>query len=278
MMLCRFGEFQNEKPAIRHQDGSLLDVSAFGEDYNEAFFDSEGPSRLAEWLKDQNPPRIAENSRLSAPICRPSKIFCAGLNYADHAAQFNMDLPSEPMFAYKATSALCGANDPLVRPQDAQQLDWEVELAIVIGKRAKNVTESQASAHIAGYLAHNDLTERAWPLGEKARWLQAKSHDGFAPMGPFMALGEPPDCQITLALNGHVYQRAQTAKLIFAPRALVAYLSRYMTLLPGDVISTGSPAGVGYGENPKRFLRPGDTLTWGITGLSTAETPVVTRH
>jgi len=272
MKLIRFGNAGEEKPGIIDGDGVRRDVTAFGEDFDEHFFGTNGTGRLAEWVKS-NPdlPEVGENVRLGAPLVRPSKIICIGLNYADHAKESGMELPAEPVVFFKATSALVGPNDDLVLPRGSKKTDWEVELAVVIGKKATYVSESQASEHIAGYVLHNDYSEREFQLERGGQWVKGKSCDTFAPVGPFIAtedeLGDLDNLRLWLKLNGKMLQDGNTSNLVFKVPAIVSYLSNLMTLLPGDIISTGTPAGVGLGFDPPVFLKAGDVVELGIDGL-----------
>lgn len=253
--------------------GKRIDVRTFGQDYNEAFFESDGLVHLEGWLK-QNAngcPEIPGGARLGPCIARPSKIICIGLNYARHAAESNMAIPSEPVIFFKATSALCGPNDEIRIPRGSQKTDWEVELAIVIGKRALYVPETDAMDYIAGYCLHNDYSEREYQLERGGQWVKGKSCDTFAPLGPFLAtkdeINDPHQLGLWLKLNGDTVQNSNTSDLIFGVPKLVSYLSNFMTLLPGDVISTGTPEGVGLGMKPPRFLKAGDVVELGIDGL-----------
>lgn len=280
MKLFRYGEPGAEKPGVILQD-TYLDVSAFGEDYNEAFFQSGGLERLQAYIsrhQDQLRP-IPEGSRLGAAVARPSKIICIGLNYADHARETGAALPKEPIVFFKATSALCGPNDDVIIPRESTKLDWEVELAVVIGKKASYVDEDQAMDYVAGYVLHNDYSERAFQLERGGQWVKGKSCDTFAPIGPFLAtpeeLGPVDDLHLWLKVNGQTMQDSSTSQLIFNIPFLVHYLSQFMTLLPGDIISTGTPHGVGLGFNPPVYLKEGDVVELGIEGLGSASQKVV---
>ncbi|MCO6480810.1 MAG: fumarylacetoacetate hydrolase family protein [Phaeodactylibacter sp.] len=276
MKLIRAGKPGEERPGVIHNNGDWLDVSAFGEDYGEAFLGGDGRQRLAAWLEQHagSCPRIPKDTRLGPPICRPSKIVCVGLNYAEHARESRMAVPEEPVLFFKATSAICGPNDNLIIPRGSRKADWEVELAVVIGKRASYVEEAGAMAHVAGYLLHNDYSERAFQLEQGGQWVKGKSCDTFAPIGPWLATPEdipdPHKLKLWLKVNGEMMQNSTTADLIFGIPHLVSYISRFMTLLPGDIISTGTPFGVGLGLKPPRYLKPGDVVELGIDGLGTA--------
>jgi 2-keto-4-pentenoate hydratase/2-oxohepta-3-ene-1,7-dioic acid hydratase in catechol pathway len=271
MKLIRFGAFENEKPGVLTVEGKRLDVSAFGEDYNEQFFATNGLKRLAEWLKTNECPEVSESERLGSCVARPSKIICIGLNYAKHAAESGMDVPKEPVVFFKATTALCGPNDNVIIPKNSVKNDWEVELAVVIGKKVSYITEESAMDYVAGYALHNDYSEREFQLERGGQWVKGKSCDTFAPLGPFMAtkdeVADPHNLNLWLELNGKKIQDSNTNDLIFNIPQIVSYLSNFMTLLPGDVISTGTPAGVGLGFKPPVYLKAGDVVKLGIEGL-----------
>jgi 2,4-didehydro-3-deoxy-L-rhamnonate hydrolase len=273
MKLIRFGEQGKEKPGLQLSDGSRIDASGFGGDYDEAFFASGGLTRLASWLKSNqsSAPRVAASARLGSAVCRPSKIVCIGLNYRDHAAETKAEAPKEPVLFFKATTSLVGPNDPLVRPRNSTKVDWEVELAVVIGKRALYVSKEKALDHLAGFSLHNDYSERQFQLERGGQWVKGKSADTFAPLGPFLAtVDELPNfgnLKMWLKVNGKLRQNSSTANMIFDVPTLVSYVSQFMTLLPGDIISTGTPAGVGMGMNPPSFLNAGDVVELGIDGL-----------
>lgn len=273
MKLIRFGERGQEKPGLLLKDGNRIDASAFGSDYDEAFFESDGLARLDSWLRKNasSAPRVAPSVRLGSPVCRPSKIVCIGLNYRDHAAETKAEAPKEPVLFFKATTSLVGPNDDLVMPRNATKVDWEVELALVIGKRALYVSKEKAFDYVAGFALHNDYSERSFQLERGGQWVKGKSADTFAPLGPFLATpDEIPDVgqlRMSLMVNGEVRQKSSTANMIFGVDTLVSYVSEFMTLLPGDVISTGTPAGVGLGMNPPVYLRAGDVVDLGIEGL-----------
>ncbi len=273
MKLIKFGQQGSEKPGVILSNGTTIDVSAFTRDFDEAFFESSGLERLSAWLEMNatNAPQVPAGIRLGAPLARPSKIICIGLNYSDHAKESGMAVPVEPIIFFKSTTALTGPNDGLVIPEGSEKTDWEVELAVVIGKTARSVSEDAAMDYVAGYVLHNDYSERAWQLERGGQWVKGKSADTFAPLGPWLATKEeipdPHILRLWLKVNGEMKQDGTTANLIFKIPFLVSYLSRFMTLLPGDVISTGTPAGVGLGFNPPQYLRVGDTVELGIDGL-----------
>ncbi|MEQ6122326.1 fumarylacetoacetate hydrolase family protein [Reichenbachiella sp. MALMAid0571] len=276
MKLIRFGQEGNEKPGLILESGKKVDVSAFGEDYDENFFGTNGIERLAEWLKGQdNLPEVSDDERLAASICRPSKIVCIGLNYAKHAAESGMDVPAEPVIFFKATSAIVGPNDDVIIPKGSEKTDWEVELAVVIGAKASYVSEEDAMNHVAGYVLHNDYSERAFQLERSGQWVKGKSCDTFAPVGPWLAtkdeIKDPHNLNLWLKVNGKMMQNSNTDDLVFGIPTLISYLSQFMTLLPGDIISTGTPFGVGLGLNPPVYLKDGDVVELGIDGLGTSK-------
>jgi len=273
MKLIRFGEAGKELPGIEDPSGKRLDCSSFGEDWNEVFFGSEGLDRLSEWLKTRHSSlkEIPAGSRLGSPVARPSKILCIGLNYRKHAEEAGMPVPEAPILFMKASSSLCGPFDPIYIPRNSTQTDWEVELAVVIGKRAKYITKENAYDYIAGYCVHNDVSERDFQLRHGGQWTKGKSADHFAPLGPYLVTKEeipdPHQLSIWLEVNGELLQNSSTSDLIFDIPTLVSYVSNYMTLLPGDVISTGTPSGVGMGLKEPRYLKAGDRVRLGIEGL-----------
>lgn len=273
MKLLRFGEPGKEKPGVL-VDEKILDASSFGEDFGERFFETDGLSRLKKWLdtNQANLP-VVSGARFGAPFTRPSKIICVGLNYSDHAKETGATLPTEPILFFKSTTALTGPNDPVVIPRKSQKTDWEVELAVVIGKKATYVSEQQALDYVAGYCLHNDYSEREFQLERNGQWVKGKSCDTFAPMGPYLAtkdeIKDLDNLRLWLSVNGKKYQDGNTANLVFKVPFLVSYISQFMTLLPGDVISTGTPAGVGLGFKPPIYLQAGDVVELGIDGLGT---------
>lgn len=275
MKLIKFGPQGTEKPGVILSNGTSIDVSGFTPDFNEAFFESGGIERLSAWLaeNDTNAPQVPAGTRIGSPIARPSKIVCIGLNYSDHAKESGMTEPAEPIIFFKSTTAITGPNDGLIIPAGSQKTDWEVELAVVIGKTTRSVSEDRAMEHVAGYLLHNDYSERSWQLERGGQWVKGKSADTFAPLGPWLAtrdeIPDPHNLRLWLSINGEMKQYGTTANLIFKIPYLVGYLSRFMTLLPGDVISTGTPAGVGLGFTPPQYLRHGDVIELGIDGLGT---------
>ena len=277
MKLIRFGTEGNEKPGVQLEDGTRIDVSGFGQDYNEAFFGGDGLERLENWLKTNQAscPTISKEERLGVPLTRPSKIVCVGLNYAKHAAEAGMAVPKEPVLFFKSTTALCGPNDDVIIPKNSEKSDWEVELAIVIGKKASYIEEFDAYNHIAGYVLYNDVSERAFQIEKEGQWCKGKGCDTFAPVGPFIAtkdeIKNPNNLELWLDVNGERLQHSSTSDFIFNVQEVVSYISQYMTLLPGDIISTGTPFGVGLGFNPPKYLKPGDVMELGIEGLGTSK-------
>ena len=252
------------------------DVSSFGEDFDENFFGTEGVERLHLWLVNNkiSCPTVEDETRLGPPMVRPSKIVCIGLNYAKHAAETGMNTPKEPVLFFKSTSALVGPNDDLILPKGSKKTDWEVELALVIGKKASYINKVDALNHVAGYVLHNDYSERTFQLEKSGQWVKGKSCDTFAPMGPYIAtkdeIKDPNNLNLWLKLNGKMMQNSNTSDFIFKIQMVVSYISQFMTLLPGDVISTGTPFGVGLGLNPPKYLKPGDVVELGIEGLGKA--------
>lgn len=276
MKLIRFGAPGKEKPGIIDAEGNWRDVSTFIRDYDEAFFEGNGLKILSTWLKHnlQLCPEVSKETRLGPCIARPSKLICIGLNYAKHAEESGMDIPKQPVVFFKATSAICGPFDPVIIPKNSEKTDWEVELAVIIGARCSYVEKEDAMNFVAGYCVHNDYSERAFQLEHGGQWVKGKSCDTFAPLGPYMAttdeIDDPHNLHLWLKVNDEPLQDSTTADLVFDIPTLVSYLSQYMTLLPGDIISTGTPSGVGLGLNPPRFLQPGDVVELGIEGLGIA--------
>ncbi len=273
MKLIRFGEAGKEKTGVIIDD-QRYDTSAFGEDYNEQFFETDGLNRLADFVKSSNLLKVSDDARLGSPLARPSKIVCIGLNYIDHARETNATPPPEPVIFMKSTTAIVGPNDDIMIPKDSVKTDWEVELAVVIGKKASYVEEADAMDYVAGYVLHNDVSEREFQLERSGTWDKGKGCDTFAPLGPFLAtadeISDPHKLRLWLKLNGQIMQDGNTSNFIFNIPHLIAYTSRFMTLLPGDIISTGTPAGVGLGMKPNLYLKPGDIIELGVDGLGKA--------
>lgn len=277
MKLIRFGLPGKEKPGIELKNGKRIDVSGFGKDYTEDFFGDEGILKLQKWL-DKNLdscPEIGYNERLGSPLNRPSKLVCVGLNYAKHAEESGMEVPREPVLFFKATSAIVGPNDDLVIPRGSQKTDWEVELGVVIGKKANYVSEDEAMDYVAGYVLHNDYSEREFQLERSGQWVKGKSCDTFAPLGPYLVtkdeITNPHNLNLWLKLNGEIKQQSNTSDFVFNIPQVVSYISQFMSLLPGDIISTGTPFGVGMGLKPQRYLKPGDIVELGIDGLGSSK-------
>jgi len=271
MKLLRFGEPGNEKPGVLIGN-EIIDVSSFGEDFGETFFETDGVKRLSDWLKKNTaPPRVTEEVRYGAPFIRPSKIICVGLNYTKHALESKMDIPKEPILFFKSTTAMCGPNDNLIIPRNSVKTDWEVELAVIIGKKASYVEEKDALDYVAGFCLHNDYSEREFQLERNGQWVKGKSCDTFAPLGPYLVtkdeIADFNNLHMWLKVNGKTMQDNNTDDMIFEVPYLVSYISQFMTLLPGDVISTGTPAGVGLGFKPPIYLKAGDVVELGIEGL-----------
>jgi 2,4-diketo-3-deoxy-L-fuconate hydrolase len=281
MKLIRIGEVGREKPGVLLEDGTRINVSGFGADYDEAFFAGGGISKLKNWITANGPaaPRVSSAARLGAPICRPSKIVCIGLNFRDHAEESGIEIPKEPVIFFKATTSLVGPNDAVVIPKNATKLDWEVELAIVMEKRASYISRENAMDYVAGFALHNDYSERSFQLERGGQWVKGKSADTFAPLGPFLATKDEiqdfNQLGMWLKVNGEFRQRGSTSKMICDVPGLVAYVSEFMTLLPGDVISTGTPPGVGLGMKPPQYLKAGDVVELGIDGLGESRQEVV---
>lgn len=281
MKLIRFGKQGEEKPGILLDNEERIDVSSFIKDYDEEFFTTGGLINLKDWLShnEATAPRLDDSVRLGSPIARPSKIICIGLNFKDHAAESGFDAPDEPVIFGKATSAISGPYDNIIIPRGSEQTDWEVELAVVIGKKASYVDQDQALDYVAGYVLHNDVSERTFQKDRGGQWIKGKSADTFAPLGPFMATTDEieniNDMRMWLNVNGDNMQEGNTSNLIFGVDHIISYLSQFMSLLPGDVISTGTPAGVGMGMDPEVYLKPGDVVELGIDGLGSSKQNVV---
>ncbi len=280
MKLIRHGELNREKTGIVLNE-VMFDTSSFGEDYNEHFFETDGLKRLQQFIngnKNSLQP-IPANVRLGSPVARPSKVVCIGLNYADHAKETGAATPSEPVIFLKSTTALCGPNDDIIIPKNSEKTDWEVELAVIIEKRASYVSKEDAMNYVAGYSLLNDVSERAFQMERNGTWDKGKGCDTFAPLGPWLAtkdeITDVHNLRLWLTVNEHLMQDSSTANLIFKIPFLVAYTSMFMTLLPGDIISTGTPAGVGLGRRPQVYLQQGDIVELGIDGLGTAKQNVV---
>jgi 2-keto-4-pentenoate hydratase/2-oxohepta-3-ene-1,7-dioic acid hydratase in catechol pathway len=272
MKLIRYGQAGQEKPGVIIDD-TRYDVSAYINDYNEAFFTNHGMEQLTALMakKKHVLVKVADDVRLGSPVARPSKIVCVGLNYTDHAIEVGAPIPSEPVIFIKSTTALSGPNDVIIIPKGSEKTDWECELAVVIGKKASYIDEADVKDYIAGYVLHNDVSERAFMFERNGTWDKGKGCDTFAPLGPFIATpDEMPDInnlRVWLNVNGKPMQNGNTADMIFKTHYLISYITQFMTLLPGDVVSTGTPAGAGLGFKPPIFLKEGDVIELGIDGL-----------
>lgn len=280
MKLIRFGNLGEEKPGLLVEN-VRYDVSAFGSDYTREFFENDGLIKLGNWFS-QNQSKCAKidtSVRLGAPLKDPSKIVCVGLNYSKHAKESGMQIPDEPVLFFKATTAICGPYDEVMLPKNGTKTDWEVELAVVIGKKTSYVSVQDAMDYVAGYTLHNDISERGFQLERSGQWVKGKSCDTFAPLGPFMAtqdeIEDPHNLNLWLKLNGNLLQDSNTSDFVFNIPTVVSYISQFMTLLPGDIISTGTPSGVGLGFDPPKYLKPGDLMELGIDQLGTSKQEVI---
>lgn len=278
MKLLRYGPAGAEKPGLLAQDGTIRDLSGHLSDLSGDALDPAALARLGD-LDPAGLPEVSGEPRLGPPVAGTGKFICIGLNYADHAAESGMDVPPEPVIFMKATSAICGPNDPIVIPRGSQKTDWEVELAVIIGKRAKYVTEAEAMSHVAGFAVTNDVSERAFQTERAGQWTKGKSCDNFGQIGPWLVtpdeIADPQDLPMWLKVNGETMQDGSTRTMVYQVPFLIYYLSQFMTLHPGDVISTGTPPGVGMGMRPQRFLRAGDVVELGIEGLGSQRQQVV---
>jgi len=276
MKLFRFGQPGAEKPGVLLDGEQKIDVSTFVEDYTEQFFTNDGIQRLMNWLEthEEDCPTVDNDVRLGPPVRRPNKLICVGMNYVKHAAESGSEPPEQPVLFMKATSSIVGPNDDLIIPKGSEKTDYEVELGVVIGKKANYVAEEDAMDYVAGYVLHNDYSERAFQLEQGGQWVKGKSADTFAPLGPYLVtkdeIADPHNLRLWLKLNGEIKQDSNTRDLVFGIPHLVSYISRYMSLLPGDIISTGTPEGVGLGQNPPAYIKEGDIIKLGIDGLGTS--------
>ena len=270
MKLLRYGPQGREKPGLVDSHGDIRDLSAIVADVSGDALHPDSIDRLRR-LDPATLPRVDGSPRLGPCVAGVGKFICIGLNYSDHAAESNMPVPAEPILFMKATSAICGPNDGIVIPRGSQKTDWEVELGVIIGKTAKYVTESEALSHVAGYCVVNDLSERAFQLEGTGQWVKGKSADSFGPIGPWLVTADdvpdPQNLDLWLEVDGRSYQRGSTRHMIFSVARLVSYISRFMSLQPGDIISTGTPPGIGMGQQPPVFLRPGNRVRLGIHTL-----------
>lgn len=281
MKLFRHGLAGKESPGVLI-NGEHRDISSFGHDFDEDFFSSDGIGRVSAWLQNnlQKCPVIDPVKRFGPAVKRPSKIICIGLNYSDHAAETKATVPPEPVLFFKSTSAICGPNDNVVIPKTSKKTDWEVELAVVIGKKTSYVDEQTASKHIAGYMLHNDYSERAFQIERSGQWVKGKSCDTFAPIGPYIVtpdeISDIDNLRLWLTVNGKMMQDGNTKNLVYKIPFIVSYISQFMTMMPGDIISTGTPAGVGMGQKPDPiYLKEGDVVELGIDGLGSAKQRLV---
>ncbi|MEP1610783.1 MAG: fumarylacetoacetate hydrolase family protein [Roseobacter sp.] len=278
MKLLRFGPIGAEKPGLLDEDGTIRDLSPMIDDISG---DALGDDTLAK-LRDIDPsslPSVSGDPRIGACVGHVGKFICIGLNYADHAAESGMALPEEPVIFFKATSSIIGPNDTVEIPRTSVKSDWEVELGVVIGKPAKYVSCQEALGHVAGYCVVNDLSERDFQLHRSGQWVKGKSCDTFGPIGPWLVtrdeISDPQDLPMYLEVNGHRYQDGSTKTMHFDVATVISHLSQFMSLQPGDVISTGTPPGVGMGQSPETYLKPGDEMELGIRGLGVQRQNVV---
>ena len=278
MKLIRVGLQGQELPAILTDEGRRLDVSGHVRDFDGDFFES-GGLELLSGLDFSTLPELSRNERLGTPVGRPGKVICVGLNFKDHAAESGMEEPQEPVLFFKASTALCGPEDALILPKNSSKVDWEVELAIIIGRRASYVSEDRALDYVAGYALHNDYSERAFQLERGGQWVKGKSCDTFGPLGPALVtkgeIADPNNLKMWLEVNDERVQQGTTSNFIFNVQQVVSYISQFMTLEAGDVISTGTPAGVGFGMTPPRYLKAGDRVSLGIEGLGESTQEVI---
>lgn len=276
MKLIRFGAEGSEKPGIVVGE-KRYDVSSIVTDYNESFFENNGLEKLKSAIESGTSfPEVADDIRLGSPVARPSKIICIGLNYVDHCHETGAPIPTEPIIFFKSTTSLCGPNDNVIIPKGSEKTDWEVELAFVVGKKASYVEEAEALDYVAGYALLNDYSERAFQIEMGGQWAKGKGCDTFAPLGPVLAtqdeITDVNNLSMWLSVNGKKFQNSNTSNLVFKIPFLVHYLSQFMTLLPGDIISTGTPPGVGLGIKPDPiYVKAGDVIELGIEGLGSSK-------
>ena len=278
MKLLRHGGLGAEKPGLLHSDGTIRDLTGLAPDIGGAVLSDAGVAMLR-GIDPARLPVVAQGTRLGPCVAGTGKFICIGLNYSDHAAETGATVPSEPIIFMKATSAMCGPNDPIIIPRGSEKTDWEVELAVIIGTRAKYVTEAEALTHVAGYAVTNDVSERAFQIERSGQWTKGKSCDNFGQIGPWLVtrdeVADPQDLSMWLTVNGKTYQNGSTRTMVYGVAHLVSYLSQFMTLHPGDVISTGTPPGVGLGQKPPHYLKPGDVVELGIEGLGQQSQEVI---
>ncbi len=277
MKLFRFGDSGKEQPGVELPQGKRISVAAFGEDFNEHFFAHDGLSRLRDWLSvhASKQPEATAQVRIAAPIARPPAIICVGLNYRKHAEESGAPIPREPILFMKHPGSYSGPNDPIVIPRGSEKTDWEVELAIVIGRGGHNITEQLWRDHVAGFSVMNDVSERTWQLERGGQWDKGKGFPTFSPIGPCLVttdeIKNPGNLRLWLEVNGRCFQNGNTSDMIFTVGQIVSYASQCFHLLPGDVITTGTPSGVGLGQKPPRYLQAGDVLRLGIDGIGVLE-------
>lgn len=278
MRLFRYGKPGSEKPGIE-VDGVKYDVSRLVNDFDERFFADDGLEKLISEFDPEDAQKVDDGQRIGPPVSRPGKIICIGLNYSKHAAESGADIPKEPIIFFKAVSSLSGPFDPVIIPKNSKKTDWEVELAVVIGEKASYVEEDEAMDYVAGYAVHNDVSEREFQLERGGQWVKGKSCDTFAPIGPYLVtkdeVPDPHNLRLWLKVNGETLQDGNTRDFISNVPQLVSYVSQFMSLLPGDIISTGTPEGVGLGFNPPKYLKSGDVMELGVEGLGIAKQNVV---
>ena len=278
MKLLRFGPAGAEKPGLLDANGTIRDLSGVVPDIAGAVLSDAGMQAIRN-TAPASLPVVPADTRLGPCVAGTGKFICIGLNYADHAAESGLDVPPEPVIFMKATSAICGPNDPIIIPRGSAKTDWEVELAVIIGTHAKYVSEADALNHVAGYAITNDVSERAFQIERAGQWTKGKSCDNFGQLGPWLvtrdAVEDPQDMSMWLTVNGEKMQNGSTKTMVYGVAHVISYLSQFMSLHPGDVISTGTPPGVGMGQTPQRYLRPGDVVELGIAGLGQQRQDVI---
>ena len=278
MKLLRFGDAGAEKPGILADDGTIRDLSSVVSDIAGDVLSDAGLEAIRA-ADISSLPVVDADTRLGPCVSGTGKFICIGLNYSDHAAESGMAVPSEPVMFMKATSAICGPNDPIIIPRGSEKTDWEVELAVIIGTRAKYVSEEDALIYVAGYAITNDVSERAFQIEREGQWTKGKSCDNYGQIGPWLVtrdeVADPQAMDMWLKVNGETKQDGSTATMVYGVAHLVSYLSQFMSLQPGDVISTGTPPGVGMGQNPQQYLRHGDVVELGIAGLGSQRQDVI---
>jgi 2-keto-4-pentenoate hydratase/2-oxohepta-3-ene-1,7-dioic acid hydratase in catechol pathway len=278
MKLLRHGPSGAERPGMLHTDGTIRDLTGLVPDIGGAVLSDAGLAMLR-GVDAASLPIVAADTRLGPCVAGTGKFICIGLNYADHAAESGLTVPPEPIIFMKASSAICGPNDPIIIPKTSEKTDWEVELAVIIGSKAKYVSQADALAHVAGYAITNDVSERAFQTERSGQWTKGKSCDNFGQIGPWLVtrdqVADPQNLDMWLTVNGHKYQNGSTRTMVYGVAFLISYLSQFMTLHPGDVISTGTPPGVGMGQKPPKYLRAGDVVELGIAGLGQQRQDVI---